>query len=125
MRTYCFTNALGDDLLTEVVSHLDPFDRVRFALTSKDHATRFMIQEDLDHVERFFQVRKERMDECLRVIRRINTDGVVLGECLDCGREALLYTRFDGVEERTVCLDRCPYRHPVLPFSHRLNMLCR
>lgn len=129
MRTSCFTNALCDELIAEVVSHLDPFGRVRFALTTKDHAARFMAQEDREHVERFYQFRNEHMNECLRMIRRINTDGVVLGECLDCGREALLYTRFDGLEERTVCLDRCMcnnYHYHDRPTVYcRSNMLCR
>lgn len=102
-------SALSDELVDEVLSHLNAFDKTRFALTSKAHMTRFRNDDAVREVAVYFVHRQTLFAACMRVVRRINTDGVVFGECLDCCAEALLYTRFDGIEERTVCLESCAY----------------
>jgi hypothetical protein len=41
------------------------------------------------------------------IIKIINNDGVVYDECLQCASLKLLYTLFDGENEKCICLDNC------------------
>jgi hypothetical protein len=98
---------LPDEVLLQIASYLDIFHIFQFAHTSQ-HMRLLLYNSNLQsQIDEYFLNLKQLKMSSFRFIKRINTDGVVYGECEQCSRNALLYTQFDGENERCICLDYC------------------
>lgn len=102
-------NDLHEELLDQILKHLNIFDKARLSFANR-YFNRFIYDTSLQkQIYDYFSERAQNYACCLRIVRRINTDGVVRGECLQCRADNLLYTRFDGFNETTVCLESCRF----------------
>lgn len=106
MVTSCFMK-LPDELILYIASFLDDFHKIKLSYTSK-HLRNLIYHSKLKfNVQQYLFNLKYLKNECFRYIKRINTDGVVYGECEQCFRMQLLYTYNDGDTEKCICLNNC------------------
>lgn len=106
MDTSCFMK-LPNELISHIASFLDDFQKIQFSYASK-YLRNLIYHSELKHnvKEYLFNLRFLK-NECFKYIVRINTDGVVYGECEQCYRLQLLYTHNDGDTEKCICLNNC------------------
>lgn len=102
-------NELHGTMIDEILKHLNVFDRARLSFVSRSFMSHIYDAALKADIRLFFAKRERVFADCMRIVRRINTDGVVRGECLQCRSDNLLYTRNDGESETTVCLESCRF----------------
>ena len=106
MLTSCFMK-LPDELILHIASFLDDFHKIKLSYASK-HLQNLIYHSKLKfNVQQYLFNLKYLKNECFRYIKKINTDGVVYGECEQCFRMQLLYTYNDGDTEKCICLNDC------------------
>lgn len=98
-------DCMNEDILSYIASFLDVFQRFQFKNVSKRFKKIILV--DYEEIYTYFNIIKEIRKSFEFVIKRINTDGVVYGECIQCASLSLLYTLFDGENEKCICLDNC------------------
>ena len=100
-------NNLPDEIVTLIASHLDIFNSFQLAHVNKRFHTIIFTRTLKSSIQQYFFDMYVLKTSITPFIRRINNDGVVYGECEQCATLALLYTQFDGFDERCICLDDC------------------
>lgn len=105
--TCCSMNSLPDDVILRISNFLDNFNKVQLAYTCKSMRALLYSTELQEHVNTYIMELRLLKKQTLPFIRRINTDGVIYGECEQCFSKTLLYTHFDGETEKCICLDNC------------------
>lgn len=100
-------NNLPDDIIIRISYFLDDFHKIQFAYTSTQHYSLLYTKQLQSSINRYFSNLHLMKKELFTFIRRINTDGVIYGECEQCLSSTLLYTFFDGENEKCICLDNC------------------
>ena len=98
---------LPEEVLLIITGFMDDFQKLQFSLTSK-YLYNLVFDESLQlSVNEYMSYMRSVREKAHLCIRRINTDGVVYGECEQCFRKNLLYTYNDGYHERTICIEKC------------------
>jgi hypothetical protein len=105
--TSCSMTNLHEEVLLHIASFLDIFHLFQMAHVSKDFKQLLYTEGLQSSIDKYVYNIKQLMISNFPFIKRINTDGVVYGECEQCFKKSLLYTQFDGVNERCICLDNC------------------
>lgn len=102
----CFMK-LPDELILHITSFIDDFHKIQLSYASK-HLHSLVYRSKLQHnVKQYLFNLKYMKNECFKYIKKINTDGVINGECEQCFRIQLLYTYNDGITEKCICLNNC------------------
>lgn len=104
--TYSFTS-LPDDIIFHIASFMDDFHTIQFSLSSKGLKELLYDPALIDNIQQYMYSVKYYKYLCFIFIHRINTDGVIYGECEQCFNKQLLYTHNDGENEKCICLDNC------------------
>ncbi|QOI90299.1 hypothetical protein QKU58_gp032 [Pyramimonas orientalis virus] len=128
--TYCFMNTLPDEIILKIASHLDAFQQFQLSHTSIKFQKLIYNKPLHDTISSYFIQLSITKKLAMKFIKRINSDGVVNGECEQCHAESLLYTQFDGINERCICLGDCVAycnRCDVITRFHNTSLcpLCR
>lgn len=97
-------NRLPNELVLHIASFLGQFERYYFSISSKYLYELLYEKENKDLINSWCARLLKTHAKMFDIIRRINTDGVVYGECLQCGQLKLLYTQN---EDYTICLEKC------------------
>lgn len=104
---YCSMNNLPDDIILHISGYLDEFHKIQLAYTCKSMRALIYNTALQEHIDTYIMEHRLLKTHILPFIRRINTDGVIYGECEQCFAKTLLYTHFDGESEKCICLDNC------------------
>jgi hypothetical protein len=100
-------NKLPDELIIHISSFLDSFQKIQFAYVSQNIYTLIYNEHIQYNVHQYLHNIQFLKQQTFKFIKRINTDGVIYGECEQCFNKGLLYTRFDGYIEQCICLNNC------------------
>lgn len=106
-KTQLNFNCFPSELILHIVSFLDNFQKIQFALSSKTYYHLIYSKSLQDSVKSALFEIKQLKQQMHIYIKRINTDGVVYGECEQCFQKKLLYTHNDGFVEKTICIENC------------------
>lgn len=120
-------NKLPNELIIHISSFLDSFHKIQFANVSKNNYILIYNEQIQYYVRQYLHNIQFIKQQTLNFIKRINTDGVIYGECEQCFCKGLLYTRFDGYIEQCICLNNCNmYCHHCLTnvSFHSINRRC-
>lgn len=97
-------NSLPNEIICQIISHLDPFHLLQFACSSSRFYNLINTKTLNLYIDNYYEKHHSVMSIIHNIIRRINYDGVVYGECEICRKLTLLYNQND---ERCICLERC------------------
>lgn len=100
-------NNLPNEVILYISNFLDDFHKIQFAYTSKLHYALLYDEQLQNNIDKYFANMILLKNTLFSFIRRINTDGVIYGECEQCLSKKLLYTHFDGETEKCICIDNC------------------
>lgn len=100
-------NNLPNEVILYISNFLDDFHKIQFAYTSKHHYALLYDEQLQNNIDKYFANMRLLKNTLFSFIRRINTDGVIYGECEQCLSKKLLYTHFDGETEKCICIDNC------------------
>lgn len=107
MKKTIMLSLLPNEVIEIIAGFLDNFHTLQLSFTSKSLYNLLYskcLQIQVDNTINSMKLVKQK---ALVYIRRINTDGVVYGECEQCFRRRLLYTHNNGYHERTICIEKC------------------
>lgn len=107
MKKTKMLSILPYEVIEIIVGFLDDFHTLQLSLTSKSLYNLLYNKYLQSQVNNAIKSIKLIKNQAHLYIRRINTDGVVYGECEQCFRKKLLYTHNDGYHERTICIEQC------------------